>query len=494
MSAATQSAVTDSRATRSAPILSLPVVLGLTLIWLLFVFASKLGVSDPDIWWHLRNAAQLVYTGHFVRADSWTFTVGGKPWIDFEWLAELPYYFAYHSFGERGLYLVMMLLGAAIVTGVYCLALMRSRDAVASFACGIVAVLCATVSMAPRTLLFGWLFLVLELAILWSLSRGRDYTGWLPLLFLVWINSHGSWFIGFAMMLVYFAAGCVGGEWGNLYASKWTPRQARKPLTVAAASFCLLFINPYGWRLVAYPLDVIFRQKETMQYVAEWASLDFHTARGKIILIVFFSLGTLQLIRRRRWPLQDVLFALLAMYGAVTYVRFVFLAGIVIAPLLAMEISSGPLTASTRTKQNQWFYALVAGVLLLLMALRVPSAQQLHAGIAEVFPEKAVPYVRSLAGQGNLLNNVNWGGYFEWQAPEVREFVDTRVDIFVHEGVVADYMKATHVTDTFAVLDKYRIRYVLMPTGDPISYLLARSPGWKQTYNDGKAVVFERTH
>ena len=84
-------------------------------------------------------------------------------------------------------------------------------------------------------------------------------------------------------------------------------------------------------------------------------------------------------------------------------------------------------------------------LLVAAIAGRYPGEKKLHAGIAEAFPEKALPYVRSLAGQGNLLNNFNWGGYLEWQAPAVKEFIDPRNDIFVHEGVMSDYLRATKV-------------------------------------------------
>jgi len=469
-------------------------MLGLILVWLLFILVSNIGIADPDIWWHLRNASDIIRSGHFIHTDTWTFTVGGKPWIDFEWLGEMPWYFAYRWLGDRGLYLLMMLLGGSIVAGIYWLALMRSRGTLSAFACGVVGLLFAMVSMAPRTLLFGWLFLVIELGILWSFSRGRDFTAWLPLLFLVWINTHGSWFIGFAMMNAYFACGWLDGEWGTLYATRWTPQQARKVLAVAGATFAVLFVNPYGWRLVVYPLDVIFRQKGTMQYIAEWASLDFHTVRGKTILATLFVFSLLQLVRRRRWSVQDVLFVLLAIYGAVSYVRFVFLAGIVIPPLLAIDLSAGRPRQRRAENEKPGFYAVMGCVVVVLMAMKVPSSAKLHAGIAETYPEKAVPYVRSLAGRGNVLNNFNWGAYFEWQAPEVKEFLDPRVDIFVHEGVMADYVKAVRVQDTFAVLDKYQIRYVVMPPDDPISYLLAHSAGWKVGYRDGQAVGFERVH
>lgn len=480
-------------------VLSLPVVLGLVLLYLLVYLATAGGsaVADPDIWWHLRNASVLMHSGHFIRIEMYTFSVGGKPWINFEWLAELPYFFAYQWLGDRGLFLVMMLAAAGILLGVYWLGRLRSGDWKAAFAASLVALLLMTVSLGPRTLLFGWLFLVLELGLLWSLQQGRDHTAWLPLLFLLWINTHGSWFIGFVLMVVFFACGLVEGEWGNLYATRWTPRQMRKFVLVTVTTCAALFVNPYGWRLVAYPLDVAFGQKATLEYVAEWASLDFHSARGKVLLGMFLLLGALQLVRRRRWSLQDLAFATIAAYGAVTYVRFVFLAAILVAPLLAIDLSGwltkpeGPMdTAGRRWLRGVAAVALVAGIVSAW-----PTEKALHAGIARSYAEKAVPYVRSLAGRGPLFNDANWGGYFEWNAPAVPEFVDTRVDIFAHEGVLEDYERAVKGQDTFAVLNKYGIRNVLLARGEKNAAavnLLTASPEWKRTYDDGQAVGFER--
>ena len=198
MSATTEPAVPAAPGTTwSDRVFSLPVVLGLLLVYLL-LFVSAGGavnrtLADNDIWWHLRNASDLLRSGHFIRVESYTFTVAGKPWINFEWLGELPYYFANRWLGDRGLYLVTILTAAAIVLGIYCLARLRSGGWGSAFWAAAIAVFLTTVSMLPRPLLFGWLFLVIEVAVLWSLQKGRDFTAWLPLLFLLWINVHGSW-------------------------------------------------------------------------------------------------------------------------------------------------------------------------------------------------------------------------------------------------------------------------------------------------------------
>jgi hypothetical protein len=498
MGTAAQPAAAAARRTWSARLFSLPTVLGMTLVSMLFLIIGSDRVvgplKDPDVYWHLRDAWQLLHTGHFIRTDTWTFTVGGKPWLDFEWLAELPYYCAFRRFGESGLYAVMMVLLSAIAFGMYWLARMRCQDAKAAFVAAFIGLDFITVSFGPRTLLFGWLFLIIELAILWSLQRGRDYTAWLPPLFLLWINTHGSWLIGFALMVVYFACGLVGGEWGSIAATRWTPAQVRKFAIVTVVSFALLFINPYGWRLVAYPLDVAWQQKLTIEHIQEWFSINFHDAQNKSMLAVLFLFAVLQLVRRRQWKLQDLVFLIIAVYGGFTYVRFLFLLGIVLVPLLAMELAGVvgmPYDPATDRRAPN---AIALAVILAVIAGFWAPAKKVHRSIAETFPEKALPWVRSLAGRGNLFSGFEYGAYLEWNAPEVKEFIDGRTDIFVHEGVMQDYLDTIHIRDPYEVLDKYHIRYVLLGKDFPLAYVLEHSTDWKIAYQDDRTVGFERVH
>lgn len=481
----------------------LPTVFATLLVTLLVYLSVSSGktiraIADPDIWWHLRDAALLVRSGHFIHADSLTWTVAGKPWINFEWLAELPYYFAYQLLGDVGLYLVLIAVIAATLVGTYYLACLRSGNCKAALFAGFIALLLSSVSLGPRTLLFGWLLLVLELAILWNYERGRNFTWALPPLFLLWINTHGSWFIGFVLFGVWLACGLFQFELGFLSARRLTPPQMRRLLAIAAASFALLFINPYGWRLVTYPLDVAYGQKLNIDYVAEWASLDFHSARGKIVLATFLLLVALQLLRPRRWTLQDLAFAAIGLYGAVTYVRFTFLAGILVTPLLAASLAPffKPYNEEGDPRRAN---AVSVAILLGVLAYLFPTAQKLHAGIVESYPEKALPYIRSLVPSSQtpgqrVMVSYDWAGYCEWQVPQMPQFMDSRVDIFTHLGVFADYIQAIKIQDPFATFDKYGIRTVLLDkqTDEALIYLLAHTPGWHKTYDDGLAIAFQR--
>lgn len=84
-----------------ARVFSFPVLLAVALAASVYHLANG-GIADPDIWWHLRNAQYLLESHHFIRADMYSYTVLGQPWINHEWLAELPYYLAWKAWGLPG--------------------------------------------------------------------------------------------------------------------------------------------------------------------------------------------------------------------------------------------------------------------------------------------------------------------------------------------------------------------------------------------------------
>ena len=176
-----------------------PVMLAVLFALVVFLAVPK-KVADPDIGWHLRNAQIQLQTHAFLHQDVYSFTTNGKPWMDHEWLAEIPFYLAWRAFGSRGIFLVTLMAIETILLGILGLAYLESGSIKAAFIVGFAAMFLASVSFGPRTLLFGWIFLVLELGLLAGFRRGRDFLWALPFVFLLWINAHGSWIIGVVVL------------------------------------------------------------------------------------------------------------------------------------------------------------------------------------------------------------------------------------------------------------------------------------------------------
>jgi len=456
------------------------------------VFAiARRGLADPDIWWHLRNADYLL-TGHgWPRADMYSFTVYGDPWINHEWLAEIPYYLAWRAFGIVGIKALSLLLLEAIFGGLMYLSWRRSRNIKASVAACYLAILLGSVSFGPRTLLFGYVYLLALLFVLEEFhSFGKARLWLLPPLFCLWINTHGSWAIGLILLATFVAGGLVEGQWGRIEALRWSRTQLRQLGLVMVASIAALFLNPYGYRLVSYPLDMAFHQKLNISHVAEWTSVDFHDLRGKIALVFVITLLLAALLSRRRWRLYELGFVLFGTYAALTYVRFLFLAGIVAAPLIADFLSFIP---EYRPEINK--PALNAAILAGTLAFVVwgfPTSEQLWQSVDREYPKEILPWLASLSPSDHVLNYYLWGGYLGWQDPAFRDFIDSRVDVFERAGVLKDYLDLLELKNPDAILDKYEIHYVLFSPDEPLTYALSHDPRWRVAFRGSMSVLLER--
>jgi multisubunit Na+/H+ antiporter MnhB subunit len=480
-------------------------VLTLALVGLQFVLTMvHPDFNDPDIWWHLRDAQYLAQYHHFLRQDLYSFTVSGCPWVNTEWLGEIPFYLAYRALGISGLKALTFLLPSALMLLLLYLCYQESRNIKASIAvCGLASFL-AVVSYGPRTILFGYIFTVLLLIILQRFRARGDAPLWvLPPLFCLWANTHGSWALGMILFFLTAISGLAGGCWGRIESTRWTPAQLRRLAVAGGLSVAALFVNPYGWRLVDYPFDLAFKQKLNIAHVAEWVSVNFQDLRGDLVFLLIVGVLAAALLRNRRWNLGEVLMFLFALHTALAHIRFLVLLGIVAAPLLAQLLDFFPQYHPELDTPRVNMAVMAAAIAA--MVYFWPHSAAVEQSITQNYPSGAVTYMKSHPPQGNVLNYYLWGGYLGWNDPNLKVFVDSRVDIFEYAGVLQDYLDLLGsdqlVRGRDRILQKYNIQCVLFPSGDTrkpllgesgLIYLLQHDPGWKVLYEDNVSVLMER--
>ena len=446
--------------------------------------------AEPDIWWHLRNAAYLFQYHSFPGIDTYSFSAAGSPWMNFEWLSEIPFFLGFKAMGLRGLLVVYFAVLVLIYVGVYYRSCQTGADCKDGAIATLGAICLGTVSIGPRTLLFGWLCMVGLLLVLDRFRRTGKGLWLLPPLFALWINLHGSWVFGVIVLALTIASGLVEGEWGLVVAQRWSSVELRKLLLALAFSLAALFINPFGYKLVLYPYTLLLRQQGVMQHLVEWQSVDFSNRYGKLALVMIVTLLAAALFSRLRWKLDEVLLTAFALWAALSHQRFLFFAGLVIVPILAPRLNLFP--PYERELDKPWLNAIIIAAIVGAMIFFFPSTAQLQQKVDEEYPTAALEFMRRQHISGRIFNQDWWGGYMEWNAPELKPFMDGRTDIFVFNGTFNDYLKAVLIQSTFEVLDKYKIDYVLLEVGKPPSYVLQHSPAWRPIYTDKVAVVFER--
>src|SRR5713101_1982812 len=113
-------------------LVSFPAMLGMFLIGRVF-YEARGFVVDPDVWWHIKVAQDILRTHHFPTVDPYSFTAAGTPWIAYEWLGEVVLASMYRLGGVVSLCVFLIAFGSIILISLYWLAAVRSRNAKAGF-------------------------------------------------------------------------------------------------------------------------------------------------------------------------------------------------------------------------------------------------------------------------------------------------------------------------------------------------------------------------
>ena len=461
------------------------------LVTLLFISARG-NIADPDLWWHLRNAEYLLEFHQLPRHDLYSFTVSGHPWVDTEWLSEIPFYLSWRFGGLEGVHALTLVVIIVIFVGLLYLCYKESRNFKASIAACCLATFLARVSFGPRTILFGYAYLIVLLIILQRLRLRGDGPLWLiPPLFCLWANTHGSWLLGFIVFLIIGTAGFLQGRWERIESDRWTPLQRRKIALTGLASCAAVFINPFGVRLAFYPFDLAFRQKLNIAHVAEWVSVNFHDVRGKVVFAVLIMLLISALLRQDRWSLTNVGLVVFALYCGLTYIRFLFLLGIVVAPQISKLLDFIPPYRPDIDKPL--LNACLIASMILAICWYWPRSAELQNSVNQQYPSEALGFLHTHPLKGRMLNFYLWGGYLGWNDRNLKIFVDSRVDIFEYDGVLKDYLDLLSLNRSESILNKYQIGYVLFPPSEPLAYALEHDSNWRVIFKDDLSVLLERS-
>lgn len=473
-------------------IFSFPVMCMFLLAAVIFAYAPRgIGVGEPDIWWRFCSAAESVQHHTLNRVDIYSFTAAGFPWTNFEWLSDLWFFVAFKNFGLQGLLVLYSMAMVLIFAGVYYRAIRAGADCKDAALVTVAGICLAAVALAPRPLVFGWLCLTVLLLVLDRFQRTGTGLWILPPLFIVWINLHGSWVYGLAVLAIIIGSGLVQGRWGSVAAERWSPAELKKLLLASAASIAALFVNPFGYKLVLFPLE-FFRERDFMQYtqLEYWQPVDFSTWNGKLALCLIFGIIAAAVFSRRRWQLSEVLLLAFALWSGLSHVRFLDFAAIISVPILAPRVKLFPPYEPGLDKP--WLNAVVMAAILGFMIALFPSAKQLQQQVDSEYPTAALIYMHQNHVNGRIFSPAEFGGFIEWNAPEFKSFSDGRA-IFVKTGIFQDGMNALTMREPFKILDKYQINYVLLEPTWPLAFVLEHSPDWRLIYSDHTVRLFERS-
>jgi len=487
---------------------------------------STRSLADPDIGWHIRTGERILETHTLPRTDPYSSTMHGQPWFAWEWLYDLLLGVLHHACGLNGVVWLCAVVVASTFTLLLSQLLKRGTGILLAIVLMLIAEAAATIHLFARPHIVSWLLALLWFAALERWERGNA-PRWLPWFFpismLLWVNLHGEWLLGLALLAIYTLASAVEAlRTRDAFAAVRLVHRTRHMVWAWIASAAATLANPYGWRLHIH----IYRyltDRYLMNRIAEFRSPDFHgwsqRAFAIILLLTLVALAN----ALRSISLSRFLVVLLAVYTGLYSSRNLPVSSMLLVLVIGPILWEG--FASLAAKPGAWgwlrrqvgravdfsdrmggqelqiqghIWPVVCAVAALAVCLQggwLGSRQLIHAQFdPKAVPVAAVDFLEKQASSEPVFSLDSWGGYLIYRLyPRRQVVVDDRHDLYGSRRVRDILILLQGETGWRSVLNDLQIRTVLLPPGSTLANLLRELPqDWQMTYEDKVAVVFER--
>ena len=492
------------------PRISAPLVVAALLALATAVGAQK--IRDYDYWWHARSGRLIAETGAVPKVDVFTFTVEGRRWVDIHWLFQLGLHGVRSAAGDAGVGVAKTALVWMLVMALLPIGWRRERAWVSGAALGAM-LLVAGERFEPRPELPSFVLLAAQLALLDRHDRrGGRAVLWAVPLQLLWVNLHGLFAVGLAVLAMALAAEAIrplvapGAGWR---------RDRLVGLALALAlSIAASLVNPNGVDGLLYPLQQLqmIGPEEGRGYFGSVISELIPPFVGEnelhgLPLALFGGLAAAAIgaiaANWRRASAFDVLSWVAFLYLALGARRNVALFAVVAAPI-AVRNANAVLDRFRLPRAAALANALVAvglGALAWDVAsdrffARLGSSAESGLGIFEFFaPQGAVEWIVRERPPGPIYHHMASGGYLlDRLWPDYRDMLDGRLEVFGPETFARLQVGGP---ERFRELDaQYRfgvalIQYSLFDSRE-LLWWLHLNPLWRLVHVDDTAAVFVR--
>jgi len=480
----------------TAPLLQAAVI-GILLVALgLVCFHVKTSVRDPDLWLHLKAGDWIAHHHAVPFADSFSRIAKGRSWLAYSWLPELSLYAAYRALGVVGIGYYGTLLTLGVACAVLWMAWRLSGRFLASCVLAALACWAFLFNSMPRPVFLSMIFFSITLAILLLADRsGRvQLLYWLPLVFLLWSNSHVQFIYGLGVLGLFLAVTAgerVALRFG-LLPSLCEPSKLPigRVAAVLVACFVATLIGPYTFHLYTKVYDYS-KAKVIYSLVLELQALSFRYPRNFVQLALtaaaFVAVG---------WNKKVDLFklALLTVCTVIAY-RAIRDSWFVTLATVACIADSWVKQSEAEERKPAPRIALgLAAALVCLMGLAPTfgfDRTGLTATVASAFPVQAADFVRQQQLPGPIYNAFGWGGFLIWYLPEYPVVIDGRTDLYGDDMVelftktawAVSYAQDPYLNDA---------RVILVERSIPLVKFLSEDPRYELLYKDKIAAVFRR--
>jgi hypothetical protein len=516
------------------------IIFSAVLLGVLLLGQHAIPGSDGSAALHLRLGDDLLHSG-LAPTNTLTSAGYGQPLVVGDWLSDLIFAGAWHLFGLNALLALVALIVALTAMLLLRAVRKRGTPLLLALLLTAAAIALTTADWQADPPLFS-LFLTLWWSEqLWSYwqSKNDGRKLWpLPFVLALWANLDSGYLAGLillaaATVLVWCFPNAASAR--NSVARRWQLTR------VLIACLLATLLTPWGFAGLA-DAGSFFASGPTPGQAGASGSLDVQQFSGQLFLILLLLLGASGILRgwlvggraaqpadlgananERRltqlalrepgalgWAFVGI-FTALAFFSA----HLLVLWGVIVAPIMGRELTSWAAewaTADQRQRLARFCHGLfrrswrleavetrlrsgllgaLAGIFVLALLLNQGAFPGSTAPVVNAqfsttaLPVEAVQNILHGAIPGDTLPTgigftvMEWSHYVEWKLPQHPIMVDARADFF-GESTLQNYQTLLNAQQPAwnAVLNSYRIRWLLIPTTVPLAQIIILAHGW----------------
>lgn len=479
-------------------------------MWLLLVISvgviSVQSISDPDLGWHIASGEYMYQTKRLITEDIFSFSLPEFSYVHHSWLQDLIISRVYGIFGLWGIqlwYSFLLILSALFLW--FGFEQVNSKTDYVDLGIFLLVFHLMVSFIGLRTHLFSIFGFSVLYVLSMVLTKYLDpqtvslkkswlkYFGLVGGLFFIWSQMHAGVITGLLFVGVLGLVTIASLSWNN---SRILLPYSGIFVTMLISLFIITLINPNGLKLYAFVYE-LGTNAVSRTYNTDWLPLLSSSLPSDSLFLrvglLLLSITTILVTKQKVNKILLLTFTLATVYS----LRFSLILFVLIIPLSSHLLASflKQYTASKHTR------AVAIGLFVFLGVTRIGKISEAwctHTNqicYAKTFnyPLNAIEALNKYDQNAQVFNHYTWGGYILWQAPEMKVFIDGRMDNFLVEGIpfLDEFVNIEQLnSDWYQRLMLYQPDAILLPTSWPLTNAIREKSEWRQVYTDDLATVF----
>lgn len=319
-----------------------------------------------------------------------------------------------------------------------------------------------------------------------------------PLLFLLWVNLHGSFIFGLLIFGAFLAYYYLENFFKKPFSFRlWIP----KPLIWLTLSFLIsvavTFVNPYGYKI--YLESLRHFNNPLLPYISEWIPAQSPSSFYNIFIIYSLLLAIGFVRRKKLADIPLIIASLVTFYLAFGARRYNATYLVATLPLAAMILKDFKIKLENY-RTTTFVFLIVLGVALEIAFFRRIPEYQIFAQSIETYcsfgsncSEGLSKFLFKNPPQGRGFNFYDWGGYLIGRGVPAKLFIDGRMHLWKKGNyqVFLEYQKMYYEED-WDRFSQYQFDWVIAQPNSKVARKIKTGDlgNWQVKYQDERAGYF----